>query len=337
MAGDVISVNTIWDCVTCGACETQCPVMIEHIGTLQDMRRYRVLSEGDMPPTAQAVMGQLEQRGHPWRGTTLTRTTWMEDLDVEVPEFDGTQEYLYWVGCSGALVERNVPITRAVARLLTEAGVSWGCLGEAETCTGDPARRMGNEYLAQMQMQATIENLKGKTVQKIITNCPHCFNILRNEYGQFEGEFEVYHHTQLLADLVEAGKLTPKHELAQQITYHDSCYLGRHNGEYEAPRKLIEALPNVSSRDAAQPASELLLRRRRRPHVRRGVAGAAASTTCAPRRLRARAPAIVGTNCPFCVQMFEDGIAAVEPDESKRAKAMDLAELLELTVIGKRD
>ncbi len=246
LAGDVISVNTIWDCVTCGACETQCPLMIEHIGTLQDMRRYRVLTEGDMPPTAQAVLSQLEQRGHPWRGTTLTRTTWMEDLDVEVPEFTGEQEYLYWVGCSGALVERNVPITRAVARLMTEAGVTFGCLGEAETCTGDPARRMGNEYLAQMQMQGTLESLKAKGVQKVITNCPHCFNSLRNEYPHFGGEFEVFHHTQLLADLVEAGRLTPKTVLAEQVTYHDSCYLGRHNGEYEAPRKLIEALPNVN-------------------------------------------------------------------------------------------
>ncbi len=336
VAGDVISVNTIWDCVTCGACETQCPVMIEHIGTLQDMRRYRVLTEGDMPPTAQAVMGQLEQRGHPWRGTNLTRTTWMEDLDVAVPEFDGSQDYLYWVGCSGALVERNVPITRAVARLLTEAGVSWGCLGEAETCTGDPARRMGNEYLAQMQMQATIENLKGKSVQKIITNCPHCFNILRNEYGQFEGEFDVYHHTQLLADLVEAGKLTPKHDLAQQVTYHDSCYLGRHNGEYEAPRKLIEALPNVTFTEMPRNQKQSFCCGAGGGHMFVEETQGKRINHLRAEEAQSTGAAIVGTNCPFCVQMFDDGIAAVEPDESKRAKAMDLAELLELTVIGKR-
>jgi Fe-S oxidoreductase/nitrate reductase gamma subunit len=336
VSGDVISSNAIWDCVTCGACETQCPVIIEHIGTLQDMRRYRVLTEGDMPPSAQAVLGQLEQRGHPWRGTNLTRTTWMEDLDVPVPEFDGSQEYLYWVGCSGALVERNLPITRAVARLLTEAGVSWGCLGELETCTGDPARRMGNEYLAQIQMQATIENLKGKSAQKIITNCPHCFNILRNEYGQFEGVFEVYHHTQLLADLVEAGKLTPKHDLAQQVTYHDSCYLGRHNGEYQAPRKLIEALPNVQfvemPRNQRQSfccgagGGHMFVEETKGKRINHLRAEEAQSTGAA----------IVGTNCPFCVQMFDDGLAAAEPDESKRAKAMDLAELLELTVIGRK-
>jgi len=332
LAGDVISVNTIWDCVTCGACETQCPLMIEHIGTLQDMRRYRVLTEGDMPPTAQAVMQQLEQRGHPWRGTTLTRTTWMEGLDV--PEFTGEQEYLYWVGCSGALVERNVPITRAVARLLTEAGVTFGCLGEAETCTGDPARRMGNEYLAQMQMQGTLESLKAKGVQKVITNCPHCFNTLRNEYPYFGGGFEVYHHTQLLSDLVEAGRLTPKTELAEQVTYHDSCYLGRHNGEYEAPRKLIEALPNVSFVE---------MPRNRRQSFCCGAGGGHmfVEETQGPRinhlrseEAQSTGAQIVGTNCPFCVQMFDDGIAAVEPDEAKRARAMDLAELLELTVLG---
>ncbi len=332
IAGDVVSVNTIWDCVTCGACETQCPIMIEHIGTLQDMRRYRVLTEGDMPPSAQAVLSQLEQRGHPWRGTTLTRTTWMEGLDV--PEFTGEQEYLYWVGCSGALVERNVPITRAVARLLTEAGVSFGCLGEAETCTGDPARRLGNEYLAQMQMQGTLEGLKGKSVQKIITNCPHCFNILRNEYPQFGGEFEVYHHTQVLADLVEAGKLVPKLELTQQVTYHDSCYLGRHNGEYSAPRKLIEALPGVSFVE---------MPRNSRTSFCCGAGGGHMFVDETQGRrinhLRAEeaqntGAAIVGTNCPFCVQMFDDGVAAVQPDEDKRLKPMDLAELLELTVIG---
>jgi Fe-S oxidoreductase/nitrate reductase gamma subunit len=334
VAGDVISVNTIWDCVTCGACETQCPVIIEHIGSLQDMRRYRVLTEGDMPPTAQAVMSQLEQRGHPWRGTSLTRTTWMEDLDVDVPTFDGSQEYLYWVGCSGALVERNVPITRAVARLLTEAGVSWGCLGEAETCTGDPARRMGNEYLAQMQMQATVENLKGKSVQKIITNCPHCFNILRNEYGQFEGEFEVYHHTQVLADLVEAGRLTPKHELAQEVTYHDSCYLGRHNGEYEAPRRLIEALPNVTFVEMPRSGRQSFCCGAGGGHMFVEETQGRRINHLRSEEAQSTGASVVGTNCPFCVQMFDDGLAAVEPDEGKRAKAMDLAELLELTVLG---
>ena len=333
VAGDVVSVNTIWDCVTCGACETQCPVNIEHIGTLQELRRYKVLTEGDMPPTAQAVLSQLEQRGHPWRGTTLTRTTWMEGL--EVPEFDGTQEYLYWVGCSGALVERNVPITRAVARLLTEAGVSWGSLGEGESCTGDPARRMGNEYLAQMQIEGTLAALKGKQVQKIITNCPHCFNTLRNEYPGFGGEFEVFHHTQLLADLVQEGRLKPKHDLTEQVTYHDSCYLGRHNGEYEAPRKLIEALPGVKFVEMPRSGKQSFCCGAGGGHMFIDETQGRRINQVRAEEAQATGAGVIGTNCPFCVQMFDDGVASVEPDETKRAKPMDLAELLELTVIGK--
>jgi Fe-S oxidoreductase len=332
IAGDVVSVNTIWDCVTCGACETQCPVMIEHIGTLQGMRRYRVLTEGDMPPTAQAVLTQLEQRGHPWRGTSLTRTSWMEGHDVQT--FDGSQEYLYWVGCSGALVERNLSTTRAVARLLDVAQVSFGCLGEAETCSGDPARRLGNEYLAQMQIAVTIENLKAKGVQKIITNCPHCFNTFSNEYLQFGGEFEVYHHTQVLARLLAEGRLKATAALGEGLTYHDSCYLGRHNGEFAAPREIIEALPG---------AKLVEMPRNRRQSFCCGAGGGHmfVEETQGQRINHARSQeaqdtgaSIVATNCPFCVQMFEDGVAAVEPDEGKRARPMDLAELLELTVIG---
>ncbi len=333
IAGDVVSVNTIWDCVTCGACETQCPVLIEHIGTLQDMRRYRVLTEGDMPSTAQAVLTQLEQRGHPWRGTNLTRTSWMEGLHV--PAFDGTQEYLYWVGCSGALVERNLPITRAVARLLTEAGVSWGCLGDAETCSGDPARRLGNEYLAQLQIEATLARFTEKGVQKVITNCPHCFNTFRNEYPRFGGGFEVSHHTQVLAALLESGRLSPKTDLAQRVTYHDSCYLGRHNGEYAAPRRIIAALPGAQFVEMPRHGRQGFCcgaggghmfvdetQGRRINHVRAEEAQSTGAT-------------VVATNCPFCVQMLEDGVSAVEPDATRRARPLDLAELIELTVLGR--
>jgi Fe-S oxidoreductase len=334
VAGMIVSHNTIWDCVTCGACETQCPVRIEHIGTLQEMRRYRVMTEGEMPPTAQAVLTQLEQRGHPWRGTNLTRTSWMEGLDV--PTFDGSQEYLYWVGCSGALVERNLPITRAVARLLTEAGVSWGCLGDAETCTGDPARRMGNEYLAQMQITATVESLKSAGVRKVITNCPHCFNTFRNEYPQFEGDFEVMHHTQALSDLVQRGKLVPKRELESMVTYHDSCYLGRHNGEYKAPRQIIGSLPNVRFQEMPRNSRQSFCCGAGGGHMFVDETKGQRINHARAAEAQATGAGIVATNCPFCVQMFEDGLAAAEPDESKRARPMDLAEILELTVLEHR-
>ena len=333
IAGDVVSVNTIWDCVTCGACETQCPVNIEHIQKLQDMRRYKVLSEGDMPPTAQAVLTQLEQRNHPWRGTSLTRTSWMEGLDVEVPEFDGSQEYLYWVGCSGALVDRNVPITRAVARLLTEAGVSWGCLGEAETCNGDPARRLGNEYLAQMQMETLVQTMSEKGVQKVITNCPHCLNIFRNEYPQFGGRFEVLHHTQALAGLVEDGRLTPKADLDRKITYHDSCYLGRHNGEFQAPRRLIESLPGVQFVEMPRNGKQSFCCGAGGGHMFVDETQGQRINHARSQEAQSTGAGVIATNCPFCVQMFQDGVATVEPDEDRRARPMDLAELLELTVL----
>jgi Fe-S oxidoreductase len=328
----VVSRNVIWDCVTCGACETQCPVFIEHIGKLQDMRRYVVMTEAEMPETAQAVLTQLEQRGHPWRGTALTRTSWMEGLDI--PEFTGEQEYLYWVGCSGALVERNLPITRAVARLLREAGVSFGCLGDQETCNGDPARRLGNEYLAQLQMQSLIEAWKSKGVQKVITNCPHCFNIFSNEFPQFEGNFEVHHHTQVIADLLASHRLRPQRNLDQKVTYHDSCYLGRHNGEFAAPRRIIDSLPGVDF---------IEMPRNQRTSFCCGAGGGHMWVDESQGRrinhLRAEeardtGATIVASNCPFCVQMFEDGVAAVEPDETKRQRPLDLAELVEMTVIG---
>jgi Fe-S oxidoreductase len=334
VAGVVVSDNTIWDCVTCGACETQCPVMIEHIGSLQEMRRYRVMTEGEMPPSAQAVLTQLEQRGHPWRGTNLTRTSWMDGLDV--PAFDGSQEYLYWVGCSGALVERNVPITRAVARLLTEAGVSWGCLGDAETCSGDPARRLGNEYLAQMQITATAETLKAGGVRKVITNCPHCFNTFRNEYPYFGSDFEVVHHTQVLSDLVAAGKLVPATELPGEVTYHDSCYMGRHNGVYAAPRQIINALPNVRFKEMPRNSRQSFCCGAGGGHMFVDETKGRRINHTRAEEAQSTGAGIVATNCPFCVQMFEDGLAAVESDESKRARPMDLAEILELTVLQHR-
>ena len=196
-----VGFEPIWDCVTCGACMQECPVFIEHVPTIMDMRRYLVMEQANMPETAQATLMQLEQRGHPWRGAQLTRTSWIEEMaaeGIEVPLFDGTQEYLFWVGCSGALQERNVKVTKATARLLLEAGVSFGVLGNEEGCSGDPARRLGNEYLYQMQAQANIEVFKAKGVQKVLTMCPHCFNTMQHEYPQLDGRFEVLHHSVFL-------------------------------------------------------------------------------------------------------------------------------------------
>ena len=338
---DAVGFNPIWDCVTCGACQHQCPVFIEHVPALQDMRRFLVMDEANMPETAASTLMQLEQRGHPWRGTPLTRSTWMEQMEFEIPRFDGKQEYLFWVGCTGALVERNVKVTQALARLLHKAGVTFGCLGDEETCSGDPARRLGNEYLYQMLATQNIETFKSKGAQKVITTCPHCFNTMKNEYPQFDGMFEVHHHTEVLAELVANGSLIVEQEIAEKITYHDSCYLGRHNDIYEPPRDVIRAIPGAQLEEIEGNCRERGFccgaggarmwmeetKGERINNARCGQAQACASKTGSK---------IVAMNCPFCIQMFEDGIPSVERDEDKRLKSMDIAELLEQAVFGQR-
>ncbi len=333
MVGDVIQDETLWACRTCGACVEECPVMIEHVPTIVDMRRYLVMDEARIPEAAQQALSSLESRGHPWRGTSLERTVWMDGLG-DIPLFDGSQEYLYWVGCSGALVERNLPITQSVFRLLVEAGASFGVLGEEETCNGDPARRLGNEYLYQILAEQLIETFKAKQVQKVITNCPHCFNTFKNEYPQFDGHFEVLHHTEFLAQALKDGRLRPTHALDGSVTYHDSCYLGRMNGQYQAPREIIEALPGVALKEMERSGSKGLccgagggnmwleeVGERRVNHVRTEEAiGTGAQE--------------VISNCPFCIQMFDDGIPALQPEEEGRLRAFDVAELLDRAVLG---
>jgi len=330
---DAVGFNPIWDCVTCGACQYQCPVFIEHIPALQDMRRFLTMNEANMPETAAATLQQLEQRGHPWRGTPFTRSSWMEGIDV--PTFDGSQKWLYWVGCSGALVDRNIPITRAVARLLNEAGVSWGALGEEEQCTGDPARRLGNEYLYQEQAKSLIEVFKAKGVKRIITNCPHCFNTMTNEYPDFDGQFEVVHHTTFLARLLENGDLRPKQDLPLAVTYHDSCYLGRHNGNYDSPRDIIDALPGAARVEMPRNRENSFCCGAGGSHMWVEESKGKRINVARTEEAYSTGAQVVATACPFCIQMFQDGIPTVQPDEDKRMKTFDVAELLELTVIGR--
>ncbi len=333
MVGDVIKDETLWACRTCGACVQECPVLIEHVPTIVDMRRYLVMDEARVPATAQAALENIEVRGHPWRGTTLTRESWMEGLE-DVPAFDGSQEYLYWVGCSGALVERNLPITRSVFKLLREAGTSFGVLGQEETCNGDPARRLGNEYLYQILAQQLVETFKAKNVQRVITNCPHCFNTFKNEYPQFDGRFEVLHHTEFLAQALTDNRLRPQHRIDSSVTYHDSCYLGRLNGVYDAPRQILEFLPGAAVQE--------MERSRSRGLCCGAGGGNMWQEEVGDRRVNhVRAEEAVGTgaasvvsNCPFCIQMFEDGIPAIQPEEEGRMRAFDIAELLDQAVFG---
>ena len=339
LVGDYIKDESLWACRTCMACVEECPVMIEHVPTIVDMRRYLVMEKARIPGTAQEALENIEQRGHPWRGTQLTRETWMDQLrdeGVNVPIFDGSQEYLYWVGCSGALVERNMPITKSVVRLMIEAGVSFGVLGQQETCTGDPARRLGNEFLYATLAESNVASMNELGVRRVITACPHCFNTFKNEYPDFDGQWEVTHHSDFLQLLLAQGKLKPKEMGGQTITYHDSCYLGRGNGILDSPRDVLEQIPG---------AELVEMPRNREKGMCCGAGGGnmwMEEQGTRVNHLRAAEAAntgasIVATACPFCIQMFEDGIPAVQPDEETRTiQAFDIAELLEVSVAPPR-
>ena len=333
---DGVGFEPIWDCVTCGACMEECPVFIEHVPTIMDMRRYLVMEKAEMPETAQATLAQLEQRGHPWRGTQLTRTTWIEEMKaegVDVPMFDGAQEYLYWVGCTGALQERNVKVTKSLVRLLLQANVSFGVLGLEEACSGDPARRLGNEYLYQMQAEQNIATFKARGVQKVIANCPHCYNIIKHEYPQLDGTFEVEHHTVFLARLVAEGRLRASAlgGSEKSTTYHDPCYLSRHNDIIDEPRRVLAAtgttqieMPRCKRGTFCCGAggAHMWVEENRGQHINE-VRTAEAVETGAD---------VIAVACPFCMQMFESGLGAVPAAAERGVQVFDLAELLEMSV-----
>ncbi len=326
MVGNVISEDVIWSCTTCGACHRECPVFIEPIPKIINMRRFLVMEEARFPETMQAAMRGMETRGHPYQGAVPSRTDWAKDLDVPVMAEKGATEFLYWVGCAAAFDERTQKVARALVRVLRAAGVDFAILGEEERCTGDPARRIGHEFLFQMQAQANIQTLNGYGVKKIITACPHCFNTLQNEYAQFGGHYEVIHHSVLIRDLLRQGRVNPKMPVDETIAYHDSCYLGRHNGIFEAPREILQILPGVHSRE---------MERNRESGFCCGAGGGMmwfeermgkrVNIERTEEALRVK-PNVVGTACPFCLTMFEDGIRA--KDATEQLKVLDLAELV---------
>jgi Fe-S oxidoreductase/nitrate reductase gamma subunit len=316
----------LWQCTTCAACMEACPVFIEQMPKIVDMRRYLVMEEADFPDSMQEAVMSLERRGHPFSGTQATRVDWAEGLDVKHAKDVTDAEVLLWVGCGGALIERNQRVTRATAQLLEQAGVKFAILGRDEKCSGDPARRIGNEFLFEQLARENVERLNRYEVRKVVTACPHCFNTFKNEYPQYGGRFEVYHHSEYLSRLVDEGKLKPLSSSDRKITFHDPCYLGRQNGVYDAPRELVQ----ISARRGAVEME----RSRNRSFCCGGGGGMSFVDEPPDKRVnqeRAREAIETGADvlavgCPFCMTMMEDGINARKGDRD--IKVMDVAELL---------
>jgi len=247
----VIDPEVVWACTTCRWCENACPLDISYVDKIVEMRRNLVLEKAEFPEEAQIAFRGMEVNGNPWQLAPETRADWAEGLDVPLAsEAGGDFEYLFWVGCAGSYDDDGKKVSRALVRILQEAGVTFAILGPEEMCTGDSARRLGNEYLFQVLAQQNVETMNGYGVKKIVTNCPHCFNTLAHEYPDFGGDWEVVHGTQLVAELVRSGRIKLKESLPMELAYHDPCYLGRTNGEFEAPRFLLHAIPGMQVREA---------------------------------------------------------------------------------------
>jgi Fe-S oxidoreductase len=335
--GGVLPDETIWACTTCGWCEQACPVFIEQLPRIVDMRRNLVLMESRFPEEAARVFKGMEGQGNPWGMGSNRRAEWAADLDIPVaaamdPEALKSVEYLFFVGCAGSFDERQKKVSRALVKILRSAQVSFCILGEEETCNGDSARRLGNEYLFQALAQQNVETLNKYAPKKIITQCPHCFNTLANEYPQFGGHFKVLHHSEVISQLVEDGRLKPgQASLDGPVTYHDSCYLARHNGISEAPRQSLVALGiRVKEMDRNRTETfccgagggRMWLEETVGQRINQNRVDEAAATL--------GGKGVVATSCPFCLTMIKDGIG--ETGRSEQMEAKDIAELVANTL-----
>ena len=326
---DVVDDEVVWSCTTCGACMQECPVDIEHIDHIVDMRRNLVMAESRFPQEAGSLLRNLESSSNPWGQPQSQRADWAKDLGVRVLEpGDPAPEVLYWVGCAGSFDDRAKKISRSLAALLRAAGVDFAILGPRELCSGDPARRIGNEYLFQMLAEQNVETLGEAGVTTVVANCPHCFNTLRNEYPDYGGTYEVVHHTELLARLLREGRLTPGGRVDELMAYHDPCYLGRHNQVYDEPRDVLSHIPGVRTVELPR-------------HRERGLCcGAGGARMWLEERIGRRinvertdeavATGIqtMGVACPYCLIMLDDGTKARGTD----LKVLDVAQVLEASM-----
>jgi Fe-S oxidoreductase/nitrate reductase gamma subunit len=330
---DVIDPDVLWSCTTCGACVEECPVDIEHVDAIVDMRRYQVLMESSFPSEAGVMLRNIENNGNPWGMSANARLEWTEGVEFDIPvvtdHIPDDIEWLYWVGCAGALDDRARRSTQAIARVFHAAGITFAILGPQESCTGDPARRIGNEYLWQEVAKANIETLQGANVKKIVASCPHCFNTIGNEYPALGGNFEVVHHSQLLGRLVAEGKLSPQDPVVAKLTYHDPCYLGRHNDVMDEPRTVLDAIPGVQRVEMQR-------------HGRRGFCcGAGGARMWMEERIGKRVNVertdealgtgaeLIATSCPYCLIMLDDAVNQRRSEgKANGVKVIDIAQVL---------
>jgi Fe-S oxidoreductase len=322
---DAVPADSVWDCVTCGACIQACPVSIEHVDHIVDLRRHLVMVESSFPSEAEPMLRDVERASNPWGKPQSERADWAAELGIRILEpGDPPPEYLYWVGCASSFDERARRTAQATARVLTKAGVDFAILGPRESCTGDPARRIGNEYVFQSFAEQNVETLNEAGVTKVVTGCPHCFNTLANEYPDFGGNYEVIHHSELLSELVRDGRLMPARADPADgtITYHDSCYLARHNDVADAPREIVSAVgaPVEMRRSRKQTfccgagGAHMWMEERAKPINLERVREAAATGA-----------ATLAVACPFCTVMLDDGVQSADAD----LRVVDVATLLD--------
>lgn len=344
LIGGVVSTNELWDCTTCGACMEQCPVLIEHVPLIIGMRRNLVLEQGEFPDEVTNVFNNLERLGSPYQFPPDQRDVWTKKMEQPVRVMAETAaagdevEVLFFVGCLGSFDPRNQRTTMSLARILQAAGINFAILGKEETCTGDPARRIGNEYLAQMMAQQTVETLNKYSFKKIVTACPHCFNAIKNEFPQIGGNFQIVHHSELISQLIAEDRirLDPESAVARgKVTYHDPCYLGRYNSVYDEPRSIVSALPGVELTEMPRNRNQsfccgggggrLFMEETRGTRINQARITEAIETGAE----------MLAASCPFCMTMFEDGINGVGANDTFQVR--DIAELVAAAMVKETD
>lgn len=339
--GDYIPNEMLWQCTTCQACMQECPVMIEHVDVIVDLRRNLVMMEANFPPELQSAFTSMENNYSPWAFSPSERADWASGMGIEtmaeakskdeqlLPESEDM--ILFWVGCAGSFDARAKKITQAFAEIMQIAGINFRILGNEEKCTGDPARRMGNEYLAQMLIKENIDTLNKYNVSKIVTTCPHCFNAIKNEWGDFGGHYDIVHHTDFITDLLAKGRIKPTKDQLARVTYHDSCYLGRSNGIYDAPRAALENIPGLEIVEMERSKSKGLCcgagggqmwmeeTEGKRINIERTEEALATGAE------------LVASACPFCMTMLSDGVKAKH--EGDRVHVQDIAEIVRAAMV----